>query len=157
VNFNIAITGVPGSGKTTISKELERKGFKIIDLNAYSEKVNCTKGDEVDVDCLMKEFRGNEGFLFDGHFSHLLPIYGAIIMKCSPEVLLLRLQERHYSREKIEENMDCLLMDCIYSECIDRLPYNRIEVIDTEKSDIKDSVYKAMSFIHRMEERHNGT
>ena len=36
----IALTGTPGTGKTSISNILQKKGFKIIDLN----EIACEKG-----------------------------------------------------------------------------------------------------------------
>ena len=36
----VAISGTPGTGKTSISKEVSRNGFKVIDLNNIAYEKN---------------------------------------------------------------------------------------------------------------------
>ncbi|MHB1439371.1 MAG: AAA family ATPase [Cuniculiplasma sp.] len=157
MNFNIGITGVPGTGKTTICRMLEERGYEIVDMNLFSMENGCTHGDDVDIDCLNSIVKENWGKILDSHYSHLLSCYAVIEMYCSPETLQERLDERGYERAKIEENMDCLMIDCIGSECIENFPQNRILRLNSEQDDGTANLNKAVSFIEKMEAKHNGS
>lgn len=153
LNFNVAVTGVPGTGKTTLCEALRSKGFKTLDLNKFAMDQGCLENEEVLIECVMEKI-DFEGYILDGHYSHLLGCYCAIVTECDENVLVNRLRLRGYSKEKIEENIDCLKSDCIWNEAKDLLPYGRILRLNSEK---KDSLNTALSFIERMRLNFNGT
>ena len=47
----IALTGTPGTGKTTISDILRMEGFEVLSLEKLAEKLNCLG--ELDYSCLL--------------------------------------------------------------------------------------------------------
>ncbi|EQB69112.1 AAA family ATPase [Cuniculiplasma divulgatum] len=157
MNFNISVTGVPGTGKSTLCNLLASSGYEVIDLNKFSIKVGCTQNDEVDLDCLIQWIRSDMGKILDSHYSHLLPSFAVILMECSPEVLEKRLMERGYNRKKITENMDCLMSDCIGYECTENYPRNRILRLNTDDNKESKNLVDAVNFIRKMEMKHNGT
>ncbi len=154
LKFNIAVTGVPGTGKSTLCKELRSEDFRIVDLNNVSEENGCTEDGNVSIECLEERIKSLNGFLLDGHYSHLLTVYGVIIMECSSEVLEKRLILRGYEKKKIDENIDCLLSDSIWFESRDMYPESRIVRI---RSDREGSLNKAKEFIRRLEIKYNGS
>lgn len=157
VNFNISVTGVPGTGKTTLCKSLGKEGWKILDLNEFALETSCVEGDIVDLDCLIPKINPHIGAILDSHYSHLVPSFAVIIMECSPEILRTRLADRRYDKKKIEENVDCLLSDCIGSECAENYPENRILRLNSGAEDEISILEKAVNFISKMEMKHNGT
>ena len=157
MKFNISVTGVPGTGKSTLCKFLAERGYETIDLNRFSITAGCTQNDQVDLDCLIPKISSDMGKILDSHYSHLLPSFAVILMECSPDVLEKRLKERGYDEKKIAENMDCLMSDCIGYECMENYPFNRIMRLNTDDDREEKNLRDAVNFIRKMEMKHNGT
>lgn len=153
LEFNVAVTGIPGTGKTTLCKQLSASGYDVIDLNEMSEKYGCTQKSQVSIECLDHHIQSIKGYILDGHYAHLLSVYGVIIMECSPDVLEGRLRSRGYDSTKIRENMDCLLSDTPWFESRDLYPESKILRI---RSDNGGTLNKAEEFIRRLEIKYNG-
>ena len=102
-----ALTGTPGTGKTSISKLLDTD---VVHLSDYYETSSSEKTDEgewlIELDLLddnIRDLSRNEG-VFEGHTAHFLSdIDQVIILRCDPFVLKERLDERDYSKVKIME------------------------------------------------------
>jgi adenylate kinase len=156
-NFRVAVSGVPGTGKTTLSLLISRSGYRIIDLNVEAGKAGCLHEDEVDIGCLRERIRTDGPVIMDGHYSHLLDPYCVIITECSPDLLETRLHERGYDRAKIMVNLDVLLTDAIYDEASEYVPRNRIMRISTENGIKEKDFSLIMDFIKRMERKSDGT
>ncbi len=83
----------------------------------------------------------------ESHMSHLLPdTSGVIILECDEGILRERMKERRYSKAKIEENLEAQRSETIFSESLDKLPRNRILIIDATSRTIDDLAYAAMEF-----------
>ncbi|RLE44754.1 hypothetical protein DRJ16_01480 [Candidatus Woesearchaeota archaeon] len=152
----ITITGTPGTGKTTLAKQLasflrKRKiKCKILDLNAfikkrkiydyYDQKRHCYVVDETKLrkavlPILKEAKKKRQCLIIHSHLSHLLHkryIDLCIVTKCDLKTLLKRLRKRRYSAEKIRENLDAEIFDICRIEAQERgLP---ILTINTTKS-----------------------
>jgi adenylate kinase len=122
----IAITGTPGTGKTSVSNELRSRGFEVLGINEYvRENGMLEERDEerdtfcVDVDSLdesLDEYRKKEMILIEGHFSHCVLCDVIIVLRCHPDILEKRLRERGYSDAKIAENIQAEILDVILCE-----------------------------------------
>ncbi len=163
----IAVTGVPGTGKTTISSLLAKE------INAYHLNVNelIKKGIWKDVtegfDEIRQAYVVNENKLIekikneiekinskiviiDSHLSHLLPkelIDVVIYLRCDPNVLKERLEKRGYPLHKILENVWAENLDIIGKEIEERghtivLTYDTTSVnpVNLVKNIVKDLV-----------------
>ncbi|MGP6206535.1 AAA family ATPase [Cuniculiplasma sp. SKW3] len=155
--MRVAVTGVPGTGKSTLCNILSREGYRIVDLNQEASRYGCLKDEDVDIDCLREMFAMDGLVIMDAHYSHLIDPFCAIITECKPEILLKRLTERGYSMSKIEENMDVLLSDAIYDEANDLIPSNRIIRVKTDKGINGKDFKRIMDFIKEMERKFNGS
>ncbi len=125
----MAITGTPGTGKTTLSKELRRMGLLVIDLNGLArEKGLLGEYDairdtyEVDTDLLDRELPEGE-MIVEGHLSHLLNVDTVLILRCDPRVLEQRLNDRGYAVTKARENamaeaLDVILVEALESDAV---------------------------------------
>jgi len=148
----IALTGTPGTGKTSVSQILQSKGFEIIDLN----KVACEKDfligkDEkrdsniVDIDrfnSFIKENYCEKELIFvEGHLSHLLTsVDKVIVLRCHPKKLNKNLTSKGWNQQKIKENIEAEILDIILCEAADLHGKNSIFEIDTTKKTIDDVV-----------------
>ena len=124
----IAVTGSPAAGKTTLAGKLAGElEAKCIDLKDFAHSHGLIVGrddargaDVVDEDALHEkleeELKKVEGdAVLDGLLSSFTPATHIIVLRCSPLVLLGRLRERGYSKEKIKENLEAEVQGvCLY-------------------------------------------
>ncbi len=132
--MQIALTGTPGTGKTTIAALLP---YKVIDINALVKggmnfgtdpERGCL---EADMDALAKHLAwldSDETQILEGHFSHHFPDW-SIVLRLSPAALKSRLEARGYSAEKIRENLEAEALDVILVEAVQFC--HRVDEIDT--------------------------
>ncbi|MGC8609061.1 MAG: AAA family ATPase, partial [Thermoplasmata archaeon] len=127
---------VPATGKTTICRHLTELGMNCVEGNDIAQKSGCLKNGEVDIEC-MKDYLRSVDFhgIISSHYSHLLGCRRVIIIYADENKLRERMEKRHYSEEKIQENIDSQNADVIYYEALDLMPENRIFRINNEGMD----------------------
>ena len=136
----IAVTGTPGTGKSSACASLERRGYAIVDLDEVARREGLIGGrdemrgsDEVDVDVLRERLRVPAKVAFlKGHYSHRMDVNVAVVLRCKPTVLRARLEARGWPPEKVRENVESEAIDGILQEAVDRLPF--VFEIDTTMS-----------------------
>lgn len=127
----IAITGTPGTGKTSVAKKLIRKGYIVLDLN----KIACEndfllgrdekrKSNIVDIDRLdlfIKKNYINFNIVFvESHLSHLLKcVDKLIILRLEPFQLKKNLKKKGWNEKKIKENLESEILDIILCESVE--------------------------------------
>src|SRR2546426_8796881 len=133
----VALTGTPGTGKSSVAGELERRGYFVLPLDRFAEEHKLITGfyaargtKEVDVEALDKEIRvpAKLGFLV-AHYSHRMSVNLAIVLRCHPKVLADRLRARGWAEAKVRENVEAEAIDAITQEAVARLPF--VYEIDT--------------------------
>ena len=146
----IALTGTPGTGKTSVSKILIKNDFKVVDLNLISkqkgyiiEKDIKRDTNIVDVNGLNKYINDNYSssdiVFVEGHLSHLLKcVDKIIILRCHPDKLRKNLGLRKWSKTKIKENIEAEILDVILCEAVDLHPQNNIFEIDATYQSINE-------------------
>lgn len=130
----IALTGTPGTGKSTVAEELARRGRLIIRVNDTIDPYVLEKDDEsdtriVDTERWSGEFPFQEGIV-EGHLSHLLPAERIVILRCRPDLLKSRLIARGYHPDKITENVEAEMLDVILIEALENHTPEQIYEID---------------------------
>lgn len=152
-----ALTGTPGTGKSTLSTELRRRGYDVVDGKAFI-KEHGLLGDydrdrdtyEVDLEALndsLDPFREEEGpVVIDSHLSHFMDSRGIIVLRCSPSVLAERLRSRGYSEDKIRENVQAEILDEILCEASETdIPIGEIDCTSMSVGDAADIAEKIIS------------
>ena len=141
----ICITGIPGTGKSTLCLNLNRNGVTCRSANDEAQRLGCVSSDVVDTDRLRAAIEGVD--IIEGHYTHLLDCEGVIILTASEETIRKRLLDRGYSLEKLEENIGVMLSDSIYYETLDRLPAGRIFTVSTDGENEEAVLARVMAII----------
>ncbi len=124
----IALTGTPGTGKSTVALGLQARGWNVLEVNDLAKRhglLRCKDPtrDSYDLDLdELQEALEREGFqdgVLVGHLSHLLDVDMVIVLRCHPEVLARRLESRKWSLAKVRENALAESLDIILAEAVD--------------------------------------
>src|SRR3990172_2364445 len=125
----IAITGTPGTGKTSVAKILCKKtGTRLITTGYLVKKYKIkTRHDKKRKTKIIDEKKlasaagreekiskeANRMMIFEGHLSHFAPADVKIILRTSPVELEKRLKKKKWSEKKIRENVEAELLGVI--------------------------------------------
>jgi adenylate kinase len=155
----VAITGTPGTGKTTVASILKKKGFTVVDLKKVAFDNNFVLGVDknrnskiVDIEKLnvyiKRNFSSDELVFVEGHISHLL--------KCADKIIILRLHplrlreilfDRNWKKDKVSENVQAEALDVILCEAVDIHSEKNCFEIDGTKLSIQDIVLCILEII----------
>ncbi|OGM01994.1 hypothetical protein A3K72_01270 [Candidatus Woesearchaeota archaeon RBG_13_36_6] len=152
----IAVSGTPGTGKTTLAKKLAKElKCKLIDVNKFVKEKKISEGYDKERKCeivdtkklskeLIKLIKDEKNLVIDSHLSHYLPkeyVDICVITKCELKELKKRLKKKGYKKEKIRENLDVEIFDTCRVEALEA--GHNVIVVDTTKSyNIKEIVKK---------------
>lgn len=142
----IGLTGTPGTGKTSVSKLLEkRRGWKVVYLNdlikeehLYSEVDEERDSVIADMELIrerlsgiLEEEKGQHAekakvngeekeniTIIESHLAHYITDI-VIVLRAYPPELKKRLEKRGYSEEKINENAEAESIDLILAEAFE--------------------------------------
>ncbi|HEX2021376.1 MAG TPA: adenylate kinase family protein [Candidatus Thermoplasmatota archaeon] len=129
--MRVALTGVPGTGKTSVAERLKARGVRVVHLNDFARDAGLlSERDEargsylVDVDDLAD--RLNEALaaeardvVVEGHFAHEMDVDAVVLLRCDPRVLVERLRGRGWSEAKVRENVEAEALDVLAQEVLD--------------------------------------
>ena len=155
--MSIVITGNPGVGKHTVSKEIAKKlNLSIIDINNIAKEAGLfEKNNETnDVDTvklekiLQQKISGNS--LVVGHLAPYVldkdQIKKIIVLRRNPYDLISVYRERNYSDEKIKENSGSEVLGIIAHDTMNKFEEKTCQ-IDTSEKTIQEVVEKAITKI----------
>jgi len=140
----LAVTGTPGTGKTTATTQLE-SSYRVIHLTEIlREEGLFTDRDEArdslvaDMDALeaaidsrVQEYDPDETVILESHLAHHLASDRVVVLRCEPAQLAARLESRGEPPAKAEENAACEALDLVLSEAVKRVGLDSVYEIDT--------------------------
>lgn len=148
---NIIITGTPGCGKTSHSKQLQQElGSKythicISDLakdkkfvDSYDEKLDTSVVNEDKLLDHLEPILEKGGIIIDWHVCDIFPerlIDLVVVLRTDNSVLFDRLTARGYKDNKIQENLDAEIMQVILQEAQDLYDANLVVVLSSNAKD----------------------
>lgn len=153
----VGITGTPGTGKTSITKILEKNyAYQIIHLtdliNEYhlysdvDETRNCVIADMDRVQTKINQLTdlSKDITIIDSHLSHHIAD-SVIVLRLDPTILETRLYNRNYSDTKVEENLEAEALDIILFEAVEWC--KKVFEINTTGKNIKEVVMEVTTII----------
>lgn len=145
-----ALTGTPGTGKTTISKLLDQN---IIALSDYYKDFSEGKSESgewiIDIDKIKKNITITDDSILEGHFAHEFDnIDKIIVLRCDPDILVERLKKRGYTKEKVRENLEAEAIGTIYSESLELLGPKDVVQLDTSSNKATESAQILKDYIN---------
>ena len=155
----IALTGTPGTGKTSVSNVLHKKGFDIVDLNKVACEKNFLFGKDekresniVDIDKFNKyvilNYNRKDIVIIEGHLSHLLKSVDKVfVLRCHPKKLKIYLSKKGWNTQKIKENIEAEILDIILCETLEIHKKENIFEIDISEKSIDDVVSSIIDII----------
>jgi adenylate kinase len=157
----IALTGTPGTGKSTVALGLQTKGWNVMEINDLARRHGLLRSKdpardsyELDPDEL-QEALDREGFedgVLVGHLSHLLDVEMVIVLRCHPETLAKRLETRKWPLAKIRENALAESLDIILAEAMDSgVP---VFEIDTTEMSLAETEAAALAILAGEKEKY---
>ena len=105
--MRVAVTGTPGTGKTTATEGLLER-FEVVHLNDIVRDEGLSTGTDESRDSLVADLQALERWLddyedattdgsvvvVDSHLAHHLEADRVVVLRCAPEILERRLEER---------------------------------------------------------------
>lgn len=141
VPARVAVTGTPGTGKSTATALLADE-YNVIHLN------DCIKNDDdlwterdADRDTLVadldavRERLGDWTGVLDSHLAHRFDVDRAVVLRCRPESVESRLRGRGESDATATENAESEALDVILSEAVSEYGAENVYEIDTTDRD----------------------
>jgi len=147
--MRILISGVPGVGKTLISKKVaETLNLTYINIGDFA-KENFefpVEEDEIIIDeeAVENKLLGLDNVIIDSH----IPFKAdkAIILRCNPKILLERLNLRGYSKRKIQDNLMSEILD--YEIYAAKEIFSDEDIYEVLSEDVDESMIEVMNIIN---------
>lgn len=160
----ILITGVPGTGKTTISKLLSKKiNAKHIELSYYAKEKKLIIGKDIERDTqivnlfevkkqLEKEIHGSEeSIVIDGHYAQDVVVSELVnqifVLRRAPWIIKEDLVKRGYQPDKIWENVESELLGTCLVEALENFKESQVCEIDTSDQTPKETLEVIMNIL----------
>lgn len=150
-----ALTGTPGTGKTTISKSLSRKlNFHCLHLadlvtsdicDGYDDVRGCK---EVNLKKLREAVKQGlmDNTIIEGHLSHRLGVSDiVIVLRTQPSILQRRLKKRMYDEEKIRDNLEAEALDvCLVESMEEGAEVYEVDTSVKSKGEVVEDIVKIL-------------
>lgn len=168
---NIIITGTPGCGKTSHAESLVSllsKPYKHLNVSDLAKERKCLESyDEkldtyvVDEDKLLDSFEEDlreGGAVVDWHCCDIFPerlIDLVVVLKTDTSKLFDRLKKRGYKDNKIQENLDCEIMEVIWQDAAESyIPEIVIPLDSNSVEDMEENVERIAAWVENWVKDH---
>ncbi|AEM56728.1 adenylate kinase [Haloarcula hispanica N601] len=139
--MRVAVTGTPGTGKTTATERLDTD-LDVLHLNdvikeeGFSTGIDEDRGSLVaDLDKLSEWLDGRDDVLFESHLAHHFAADRVIVLRAHPETIVERLRERGDDDSKAYENAESEALDVILGEAVEEHGMESVCEIETTDRD----------------------
>ena len=156
--MSFVITGSPGVGKHTITKEISKiLNLQVFDINQIAKEKNLfertDETNDVDVDKLEKIIKEKilQPSLIVGHLAPYVlvsnQIKKIIVLRKNPYDLIQIYQNRGYSEKKIKDNIGSEALGIILYDSITKFGMDKTVQIDVSEKTVEEITEKVMGII----------
>ena len=145
-NPNILITGTPGVGKTTTASMVaELTGLYHVNVGQLVDEKGLHEGRDEEYDCWtvdedkvvdeLEDRMSQGGNVVDFHTCDFFPERWfdlIVVLRCDNTILFDRLEGKGYLPNKIQENIECEIMQVVLDEANDSYDADLIVVLNSE-------------------------
>ena len=160
--FTLYITGIPGTGKTTVAKELQKQlGLRYLEINTEVLEHGFFYGYDINRDSVIIDEE-----LLIPHLDSLLQLNNLnclvgplisisssisliIVLRTKVSELRLRLKERNYDEKKIEENIEAEIMNILYYDAIELFPEKSVFEVQNNDNSLNETCAEILSIIRQ--------
>lgn len=135
--MRIAVTGTPGTGKTTAVEHLDTD-FEVIHLNDVIRERDFTTGRDAERDSLIADLDAVaewlddlEDAIIESHLAHEFDADRVVVLRCDPEEIERRLIERGESPESARENAESEALDVVLGHAVENHGEDSVYEIET--------------------------
>lgn len=153
--MRLALTGVPGTGKTTLARALAPRcpvvhlGDLAAEAGLLGEQDAARGSFVVDMDELAEALNARldvspdaRPVVVEGHYAHEMDVDAVVLLRCDPLVLVERLRARGWSEPKVRENVEAEALDVLAQEVLDTgLPAVEIDATRVPVDTLADEVW----------------
>lgn len=137
--MKVAVTGTPGTGKTTATDLLTPDlDLDVVHLNdvikseGFDEGTDEDRGSVIaDFDAVAEWLDGRDDVVFESHLAHNFDANRVVVLRAHPDTVVERLRERGDSDAKAYENAESEALDVILSEAVENHGLDSVYEIDT--------------------------
>jgi adenylate kinase len=140
--MRVAVTGTPGTGKTTATRLLGGAPLRVVHLNDLIREQDLVESvdDErdslvADLDAVREQLAGEDDLLVESHLAHHLDADRVVVLRAHPETVAARLRERGESDASAAENAESEALDVVLSAAVDRHGTGAVYEVDTTDRD----------------------
>lgn len=168
---NIIITGTPGCGKTSHAESLVQllskpyKHYNVSDLaklrkclESYDDNLDTYVVDEDKLLDSLEEDLREGGAIVDWHCCDIFPerlIDLVVVLKTDNSNLFDRLKKRGYKDNKIQENLDCEIMEVVWNDAVDAyIPEIVIPLSSNSVEDMDENVERISTWVENWVKDH---
>lgn len=134
----VAVTGTPGTGKTTATERLETDR-PVVHLNDVIQENGLTQGYDEGRDTAIIDPEAVDSWLenapadaiVESHLAHRFAADRVVVLRAHPETIESRLDDRGESAATIEENATSEALDTILGAAVEYHGRDRVHEVDT--------------------------
>lgn len=145
----VALTGTPGTGKTTTARRL-RISLPVVEVGAIALELGTATRQTgrpltVDLRKLRSAFgryrRRHPAGLIVGHLAHLLPVSYAIVLRCHPRELERRLRGSRRPSSRVVSNVLSEVLDTVLVEALEGgIPVREVDTTGRSRTSVAREV-----------------
>ncbi|XP_059152973.1 adenylate kinase isoenzyme 6-like [Physella acuta] len=166
---NIMIAGTPGTGKSTLAKELsQRSGLNYINIGEVAEQADCMDGYDEELQCgildedkvidELEETMSAGGNIVDYHSCEFFPQRWfdiVFVLRTDNTILHSRLTERGYNEKKIEGNISSEIFQVILDAAKDSYPEEIVHELPSDNADqLESNLDKILEWLALWKQQH---
>jgi adenylate kinase len=135
--MRVAVTGTPGTGKTTAVERADTP-LSVVHLNEVIRERRFDRGTDedrgslvADLDAVAAWLGDRDDVLVESHLAHHVDADRVVVLRCHPDELERRLRERGEAESKARENAEAEMYDVVLSEAVETHGLDRVYEVDT--------------------------